>query len=284
MPRTHNRKTDRGQYSFDFVRKAVLMVKSGEGLRKVAKQIGMDKTTLSRYVKKVEISEENLHMIGFWGNRRVFSLQQELILCDYLIRSCKMYYGLTAVEMRKLAYQLAVRNKNDIPNNWHSGQIAGKDWFNGFLKRNKQISIRKPEATSMGRASCFNKTNVIAFFRNLENVKARHNFLPNNIYNVDETGCTTVQETVKVLSPKGQKQVGAITGSEDRGKLVTVCCCVNAIGQAIPPMFIFPRVHFKSHFIKFGPAGCIGTSYPSGWMTAESFLMFMKHFVQHVSF
>ena len=76
-------------------------------------------------------------------------------------------------------------------------------------------------------------------------------------------------------------QVGALTSSE-RGQLVTLCCAINAIGQAIPPMFVFPRVHFKEHFIRDGPPGCIGTSYPSGWMTADTFVIFMKHFVKHV--
>ena len=73
-----------------------------------------------------------------------------------------------------------------------------------------------------------------------------------------------------------------IAGADDRGKLATVCCAVNAVGNALPPMFIFPRVHFKSHFIQAGPVGCIGTSYPSGWMTAETFLMFIKYFVNQV--
>ena len=71
--------------------------------------------------------------------------------------------------------------------------------------------------------------------------------------------------------------------SSERGQLVTMCCAVNAIGQAIPPMFIFPRVHFQDHFIRDGPPGCIGTSYPSGWMVANTFLLFMKHFVKQVS-
>ena len=43
------------------------------------------------------------------------------------------------------------------------------------------------------------------------------------------------------------------------------------MGQALPPI-VFPRVYFKEHFIRDGPAGCIGTAHPSGWMTANNFL------------
>ncbi|XP_046671044.1 uncharacterized protein LOC124361051 [Homalodisca vitripennis] len=57
---------------------------------------------------------------------------------------------------------------------------------------------------------------------------------------------------------------------------------VSAIGNSVPPMFVFPRVLFKDHFIINGPPGCIGTSYPSGWIKSESFLTFIKHFHGHV--
>ena len=45
---------------------------------------------------------------------------------------------------------------------------------------------------------------------------------------------------------------------------------------------MFPRVHFKDHFIKCGPSCCIGSAHSSGWMTSDNFLVFIKHFVQVV--
>ena len=45
-------------------------------------------------------------------------------------------------------------------------------------------------------------------------------FTPNNIYNVDETGVTTVQgRPSKVLATKGKRQVGTLVSAE-RGQLV----------------------------------------------------------------
>ena len=57
---------------------------------------------------------------------------------------------------------------------------------------------------------------------------------------------------------------------------------VSASGNVVPPQFVFPRVNFKKHFIKHGPPGCIGTAHPSGWMTEENFMLFIKHFVKVV--
>ena len=92
----------------------------------------------------------------------------------------------------------------------------------------------------------------------------------------------TVHQSGRVVAPTGAKQVGALASAE-RGQTVTLCCAVNAAGQSLPPMFIFPRVHFKDHFIRDGPPGCTGSAHPSGWMTGDGFLCFMKHFVNQVS-
>ena len=80
---------------------------------------------------------------------------------------------------------------------------------------------------------------------------------PERIFNLDETGVTTVQKLSKILASKGKKQVGMIA-SVGRGSLVTVCNVVSASGQALPPAFIFPRVHFKDNMLKNGPVGSMG--------------------------
>ena len=108
----------------------------------------------------------------------------------------------------------------------------------------------------------------------------REKFQTSDIWNLDETGVTTVQKPRSIVATKGIKQIGSMTSAE-RGELVTMCVAVNASGKTIPPMIIFPRVKFQDHFIRDGPVGCIGAAHPSGWMTHDNFLKFLKHFVQH---
>lgn len=64
----------------------------------------------------------------------------------------------------------------------------------------------------------------------------------------------------------------------ERGELVTVCCTVNAVGNALPPVFIFPRKNFKPQFIRGAPTGSLGLATQSGWMNSELFLETLSFF------
>lgn len=177
--------------------------------------------------------------------------------------------------------QFCTENSTSVPEQWVQRGLAGKDWFTNFMHRHPSLSVRTPEATSYARAINFNKVNVGKFFDNLGSLLEKHKFQASEIYNVDETGVTTVQRPSKIVAVKGTKQVGALTSGE-RGTLVTVCTAVNAVGNTVPPLFIFPRKKFQNFFINNGPPGCIGEANGSGWMNEETFLVFMKHFINHV--
>ena len=289
--RDYKRKTDRASTSTYLMNQAVHMViRNKESVRQVATDLGIDRTTLGRYVKKVHEEMANAEEIpdklpevkaGYKAPRQVFTDEEEQALVDYLVTGSKMFYGLCPIEVRGLAYKYGMQKGKRMPENWKEHKLAGEDWFTAFIKRRNEISIRKPEATSIGRATGFNRHNVNSFFDNLQTVMDRDHFEPQSIWNVDETGITTVHKPEHVVGAKGEKQVGQMTSGE-RGELVTVCCCVNATGNAIPPLFIFPRVHYKDHFIRGGCVGSIGLAYRTRWMTTKNFLVFLRHFVKHV--
>jgi len=216
---------------------------------------------------------------GYTRPRQIFTDEEEDALAKYVKHAADIYFGLSPKEVRKLALGCAIEYQKKIPVSWVGNEMAGNGWFCAFLKRNSSISIRTPEATSIARAMSFNKQNV-ENFKKLAEVFDRTKFQGYEIWNMDETGVTTVVKPSKVVATKGVKQIGAVTSGE-RGTLVTVAVAVSASGNSILPMFIFPRLQFKDHFIRDGPPGCIGAGNNSGWMTEYDFLTFMQHFVKN---
>jgi len=172
----------------------------------------------------------------------------EQCIVKYIVYAASIFHGLTLAEMRQFAFDLSVANNlNNIPKSWSEHKTAGSDWAYSFMKRHEtDIAIRTPEATSVQHMTNFNKFTVNSFFNNLENALKR-GFGPESIWNIDETGVTTVQRPCRVIARKGAKQVGSVV-SQERGTLVTVCCGVNATGNHIPPFFVFPRVKVQQHW------------------------------------
>ncbi len=109
----------------------------------------------------------------------------------------------------------------------------------------------------------------------------KHKFEAKDIWNADETGITTVLKPNKIVPTTEAKQGGMLVSAE-RGTLVTGCAAVSAVGQSLPPFFVFPRVTFHGHFLKGAPVGSAGTAHKSGWMMEENFPKFLNHFHGHV--
>lgn len=288
MVRNRQRKTDKGLHSEQNMREAVELVQNGMSLRNAAESKGVNFVTLYRYVQQKKKNDvegvEITRMTPNYANRKVFSPEQENALKEYLITCSKMCYGLDTIEARRLAYELALHLNLSMPQSWTEKKIAGIDWLYGYKKRHPDITLRKPEACSLSRATSFNKHNVTIFFDNLEDVIKRHSVFADGtrMYCLDETSTTTVQKPRKVLAAKASRQLNKVTSAE-RGTLVTTCCIVSATGCALPPAMIFPRKKFQNHMLNGAPPGTLGLSQPTGWMTGEMFVEVIKHFIKITS-
>lgn len=253
-------------------------------LRKSAAKYGVNAQTLQSRIKKLRKTQdldcENRVYESKFASQQVFTKTEEDLLNEYILSCSKMHYGLTCIQVRKLAYEFAKANDIKYPASWDNNKMAGADWLASFRKRHTNLSLRKPENTSAARSFGFNKTAVNDFFQNLENVYRKHNFTADRIFNYDESGISTVLSTPKIFADKSQKQVGQIVSAE-RGELVTFGGIVSASGNTIPPLFIFPRVHYKDHFLEGAPEGSLGVATRSGWINSNIFVNVLKHIQKH---
>jgi hypothetical protein len=262
---------------------AVLAVLDGSmGFLKAAHSFGVPKSTLERKVKKSRLHNltpevASAKKLGRFEN--VFTADQEKELVQHVLTLEERLFGITLTDLRMLAFELA--ESNNIQHSFNAiKKMAGKHWLYNFLGRNRALSLRNPEATSMARAKGFNRVAVKQFFDLLGSLYEKYRFAPNDIYNVDETGILTVpNKPSKVLALRGKKQVGSLTSGE-RGVLVTVETCVSASGCYVPPMFVFPRQRENPRLMDDAPPGSFAAYCKTGWMNKELFIVWLKKFVE----
>ncbi|XP_063897876.1 uncharacterized protein LOC135118817 [Helicoverpa armigera] len=251
------------------------------GLNEASRMYGVPKATLKRRLDGVNRkAKEYVQIVGSEGD---LPSELETELCQHILEMESSLYGVTPFDIRQLAFELA--EKNNIKNRFNKEKrIAGKKWYYAFMKRHPQLSLRQPRATSMSRATGFNKPAVTDFFNKLEAVCEKYNITEaQRIFNVDETGLSTVQrKTRKILALKGKRQVGAITSGE-RGTNTTAVCCANAAGNFIPPLIIFKRKRAKDELRDGAPPGAIFAFNPeSGYINKDIFYLWLQHFIESV--
>ena len=113
-------------------------------------------------------------------------------------------YGLTTRDVRRLAYDLAV--KLDRPHMFSDEtKKARRDWLYGFFRRHPDLAIRQPQGTNVARAVGFNRPKeqqLLLMYRDQLQVS---DYPPSRIWNMDETGVTNVQKPGKVVATKSAR-------------------------------------------------------------------------------
>jgi len=275
-------KGEKGLWKEEDLRRAVKNVVVDKMSKKRAARLNnVPRPTLIRHLKKVS---QGLGVKKQPGRPTVLSDDQEEELVALLQDMESRLFGLTISDVRRLVFVFC--EKNGISNTFNRNDgMAGRNWIKSFFSRHPQLSVRKPEAVSIQRAIGFNRAKVDRFFTELEKVcitESGERIIPfSNIYNVDESGFSCVQKPKRIVATKGKKNVGALTSGE-KGRTITVVCCVSATGTYIPPVFIFPRVRMKQSLMDHGPPGSTGTCTKSGWINEEKFEFWFDHFLNCV--
>ena len=96
---------------------------------------------------------------------------------------------------------------------------------------------------------------------------------------MDETGMPLEHRAPNIVTKKGKKKVRyRSTGNKAQ---ITVVGCVNAVGNAIPPMVIYAAKNFNADWCKCDVPGTAYASSPKGWIDQELFKYWLvTHFVK----
>lgn len=205
-----------------------------------------------------------------------FTTEQENELASHCKTLDECFYGLSFMDFRRSVYQYA--DINNIPSGFNQeSRTAGKEWALSFMRRHN-LSLRTPQQTSLGRMMGFNRVQVGIFFNNLREITTKYRFTADRIYNMDETGMSTVPNNVpKVVSATGKKAVGKISSGE-RGELVTAVCAISAQGSYVPPALIFKRKRQKPELMDGAPCGSKMFISDTGYINSDLFYEWVEHF------
>ncbi|KAK9707647.1 hypothetical protein QE152_g27730 [Popillia japonica] len=159
------------------------------------------------------------------------SKEEEASLVQYMKQSSKMAYGLSYVQIRKLAYEYVCKLNKETPAKWKKDQIASVDWLKLFMGRYHDLALRRPEKTSLGRATAFNRKDHL-----LEDVVSKNeedDAQPGPSTEIHKsndneacTGCVSVEEIR--LYPKAPPRNTEIHKSNDN-EACTGCVSVEEI-------------------------------------------------------
>ena len=177
------------------------------------------------------------------GPNTVLTEEEETKLADYLLQMGEMGYGLTREGVMGLAYSIVEKSKCPFQN----GSV-GRAWFEGFMRRRPNLTIRSAQSLSYCRAISANKETITDFFGKLGSLYGKLNLVtkPMQIFNCDEMGVTVVFKPNKVIAELGKRNVYALSAAE-RGKHThhIVLCISNWIycspSDDLPPQNLCPR-------------------------------------------
>ena len=115
----------------------------------------------------------------------------------------------------------------------------GHHWYEAFLRRHPEISIRVAQNLSKSRAS---EDILRGWFKEVEQhltEKQLINIDGARVFNFDESVFYLCPKGERVLVKKGDKAVYNFTQNDEKERLM-VLFMTNAVGTLVPPMIIFP--------------------------------------------
>ena len=171
------------------------------------------------------------------GPPTVLTSEEENMLEGWVLEMSRIGYGRSIEELR-LAVQKIM--KRDGRSNPFKDDKPGYTWVKRFFHRHPNISIRQSEILPTTRAHGCSSKNLDTWFEDFGEFLKSHGLLnkANRIWNADESGFPLQHRSGKVMAPRGSKSVYSVSSSSK--EQITALACINAAGQSIPPMHIFP--------------------------------------------
>jgi hypothetical protein len=151
----------------------------------------------------------------------------------------------------------------------------GKNWAQGFQKRHPALKSRRVRAIDWKRHEKNIYDKIIYWFEVIGVVLQDPVILPENVYNMDETGVMLCMlGSVKVLLSKDDPR--DYRGAGVKRTMVTAIECISANGRSLFPMIIWPATTHRSNWTTFPTPGWHYACSESGYTDSKISLEWLK--------
>ena len=225
----HKGRGIRSRYRADDLEKAADAVRGGLSVRAASLRFGVPKSTLHDRVSG------RIQPGAIYGKAPVLPQKTEEMMATQVKKAAAEGFGITRLKLMAKAGQVARKLSLSTP---FTNGIPGRAWYDGFMKRNNNLSLRKPVPLTSSRSKCLNPTITHNYYKDLGEIIS--NLGLNNeaecIWNMDETNVQMLHHPVKVVAERGVRNIpGRVSDSKES---ISVVACINAAGQEVPPLCI----------------------------------------------
>ena len=134
----------------------------------------------------------------------------------------------------------------------------GKTWLQRFLNRHPNVSSKVGSNLDRQRALAGNTGPIIDYSRKLKKALKQYNFLPENIYNMDEKGFILgMSSRAKVISRAGRRPPRVMQdGTRELITVIETICASTAAQFILPTMVIYKgAAHYRGLYTELGEEG-----------------------------
>ncbi|XP_065639898.1 uncharacterized protein LOC136072595 [Hydra vulgaris] len=262
--------------NFELVAAAKMVNEQKMSIYKAAKINGVPWSSLKDFLKR-----DNVELVPKMGRPYALTSDLEIQILNYIIKMQELGFGLTVLQVRKIAHKIATTAGRGSYFNEYN-ESASKWWWVNFKKR-YNLTLRVPENLAAYRASMANSHMISNFYSKLDLLMIQLGIkdMPGRLWNCDETGLSYVVKPNKVVTAIGKRYVYKRTYA-DRGETHTLLGYVCANGSWIPPLIIFKGVRWNDNLKADCLPNCMVKLSPKGWINSDLFLEWFKFFMDFI--
>ena len=175
--------------------------------------------------------------------QQYLSVEEEKALVAFLLLMSSFGQPVRVKYIPTLAFSIARRrhpaSRPDKP--------PSKNWPKAFEKRQPELKAKRVRSMDWKRHEIHIHDKVTKWFNVIGKVLQDPAILPENAYNMDETGVMlSMLGSVKVLVGRGD--IRAHRGASVKRTMVTAIECISADGRSLPPLIIWPASTHRSNW------------------------------------